>query len=74
MYECSYDYYFSDRFLTPLTKKGGKERKGRVGCAFAFLSCLFFPLFEIYLGAQGSKENLIDERTSKLLLEDGSRI
>jgi len=61
----------------PSTKKGRKKKEGKGGVwgGVPLRFCLvFFSLYLKYISEskEASKENLIDERTSKLLLKDGS--
>jgi len=58
----------------PLAKGRGNEGRGRTGECFCVFCLVFFsPLYLKYiLESKGaSKENLIDERTNELLLDDG---
>jgi len=73
MYECSYYDFFFDSFLMPLTKKGREGREGKGGVCLCVFVLSFFSLYLKYISEskEASKESLIDERTSKLLLEDG---
>lgn len=63
-------------FSYALNQKG-KEKKGRVEWSVPLRFCLvFFSLYLKYISEskEASKENLIDEWASKLLVEDGSWI